>query len=294
MCYKDRVRDGALAVVGRMHATIGLCGDEAAAERWEHRSGVACGCRDGLRELFYGVYQKDTDKCLDALETMGVLVGGDRTSIKRTAEFFLKSFDTRLAEQRKERQADPDSQKSFKAQRTKEDSKERRKQVRCVLCLFPSPHRSHGRRGSGVCACRCCGRRICGPRPRLGARCNHGGREADAAACVVQILSNIGEDLLVASADKPFRFPAEFTFVVRSFTVLDGIGKSLSPRFDISEISAPYARELILDGKPAFTRLQDKVAKGVRRNNKAVKGLFDSTLKIDEINEALKRCAALT
>lgn len=109
--------------------------------------------------------------------------------------------------------------------------------------------------------------------------------------CGVQILSTIGEDLLVASADKPFRFPAEFTFVVRSFTVLDGIGKSLSPRFDISEISAPYARELILDGKPAFTRLQDRVSKGVRRNNKAVKGLFDSTLKIDEINEALKRCA---
>lgn len=108
----------------------------------------------------------------------------------------------------------------------------------------------------------------------------------------VQILSTIGEDLLVASADKPFRFPAEFTFVVRSFTVLDGIGKSLSPRFDISEISAPYARELILDGKPAFTRLQDRVAKGVRRNNKAVKGLFDSTLKIDEINEALKRYAS--
>jgi len=27
-------------------------------------------------ELFYGVYQRDADKCLDALITMGVLVGG--------------------------------------------------------------------------------------------------------------------------------------------------------------------------------------------------------------------------
>ena len=37
------------------------------------------------------MYQKDSDKCLDALETMGVLVGGDRTSVKRTADFFLEA-----------------------------------------------------------------------------------------------------------------------------------------------------------------------------------------------------------
>jgi hypothetical protein len=70
--------------------------------------------------------------CLDALETMGVLVGGDRTSVKRTADFFLKSFEERLAQQRAEREADPESQKTFKAQRTKEDSKAKRKQV-CLL-----------------------------------------------------------------------------------------------------------------------------------------------------------------
>lgn len=39
--------------------------------------------------------------------------------------------------------------------------------------------------------------------------------------------------------------------MVRSFTVLDGIGKSLDPRFDISEIAAPYARELLLEGSAA-------------------------------------------
>jgi len=51
------------------------------------------------------------------------------------------------------------------------------------------------------------------------------------------------------------RFPATFTFVVRSFTVLDGIGKSLDPRFDISEIAAPYARELLLEGAPQVSYL---------------------------------------
>ena len=39
------------------------------------------------------------------------------------------------------------------------------------------------------------------------------------------------QDLLLAAADQPFRFPATFTFVVRSFSVLDGIGKTLDPRW---------------------------------------------------------------
>lgn len=70
-----------------------------------------------------------------------------------------------------------------------------------------------------------------------------------------------GEDLLLASADKPFRFPATFTFVVRSFTVLDGIGKGLDPRFDISEIAAPYARNLLLEAQPQFAKLQADLGK---------------------------------
>jgi hypothetical protein len=28
------------------------------------------------------------------------------------------------------------------------------------------------------------------------------------------------------------------------------VGKSLDPRFDISEIAAPYARQLLLEGQP--------------------------------------------
>lgn len=36
-------------------------------------------------------------RCIDALVTMGVLVpGGDRTAVRRTAEFFLKNFEVRL------------------------------------------------------------------------------------------------------------------------------------------------------------------------------------------------------
>ncbi|GAB4813023.1 hypothetical protein N2152v2_000069 [Parachlorella kessleri] len=188
---------------------------------------IPSGIRGGLMELFYGVYEKDADRCLDALVAMGVLVpGGDRVAVRRTAEFFLKSFQDRLEEQKRERQRSKEYEKTFKAQTvTKDDMKARRK----------------------------------------------------------QILANIGEDLLVAAADKPFRFPATFTFVVRSFTVLDGIGKGLDPRFDISEIAAPYARELLLEGQPQYAALQKEFQKRLGLQNRAVKNLFKGPNYIEDV-----------
>ncbi len=41
---------------------------------------------------------QDPDRCIDALVAMGVLVpGGDRVAIRRTAVFFLNSFQVRAA-----------------------------------------------------------------------------------------------------------------------------------------------------------------------------------------------------
>lgn len=49
--------------------------------------------RSGLLELFYGVYEKDSDRCIDALIRMGVLVANtDRTAVRRTADYFLQNF----------------------------------------------------------------------------------------------------------------------------------------------------------------------------------------------------------
>ena len=62
---------------------------------------------------------------------------------------------------------------------------------------------------------------------------------------------------------------ATFTFVVRSFTVLDGIGKGLDPRFDISEISAPYARGLLLEGNPQYAALLKEFKKKAGTQNRA-------------------------
>ena len=168
---------------------------------------------------------------------MGVLVdGGDMTAVKRTADFFLGSFDNRVEDQQKARTENKeDYEAEFKPKRTKEEKKERRK----------------------------------------------------------QILSNIGEDLLVVSKDQPFRFPAELTFVVRAFSVLDGIGKSLNKKFDIGEISAPYARNLLIDDNPSalppqVVARQRDFERRFDRQNKAIVNLFKGPDAIEEIADIVR------
>jgi predicted unusual protein kinase regulating ubiquinone biosynthesis (AarF/ABC1/UbiB family) len=76
---------------------------------------------------------------------------------------------------------------------------------------------------------------------------------------------------------------------VRSFTVLDGIGKSLDPRFDISEISAPYARELLLEGNPVMAKYAKDIKRRFETQNRAVVNLFKSPNKIDDVAATMAR-----
>jgi hypothetical protein len=60
----------------------------------------------------------------------------------------LQSFQERLAEQRAERESNPDSQKEFKGQRSKEESTEKRKAVRMLMpvqCLSATLSRTRTR-----------------------------------------------------------------------------------------------------------------------------------------------------
>ena len=73
--------------------------------------------------------------------------------------------------------------------------------------------------------------------------------------------------------------PAELTFVVRAFSVLDGIGKSLNKKFDIGEISAPYARNLLIEDNPSslppqVVARQRDFQRRFDRQNKAIVNLF--------------------
>ncbi len=60
-----------------------------------------------------------------------------------------------------------------------------------------------------------------------------------------QSVAAISEDLYELAYDQPFRFPATFTFVMRAFSTLEGVGKGLDPEFNFMEVAKPYAMQLM-------------------------------------------------
>ncbi|RDX98985.1 Protein ACTIVITY OF BC1 COMPLEX KINASE 8, chloroplastic, partial [Mucuna pruriens] len=179
--------------------------------------------REGLLETFYGVYEKNPDKVLQAMIQMGVLVPtGDMTAVRRTAQFFLNSFEERLAAQRRERE-EAITELGFKKPLTKEEKIKKKKQR------------------------------------------------------------------LAAIADQPFRFPATFTFVVRAFSVLDGIGKGLDPRFDITEIAKPYALELLRFREAGVEVILKDFRKRWDRQSQAFYNLFRQADRVDKLADIIQR-----
>ncbi len=60
-----------------------------------------------------------------------------------------------------------------------------------------------------------------------------------------QSVAAISDDLYEIAYNQPFRFPATFTFVMRAFSTLEGVGKGLDPDFNFMEVAQPYAMQLI-------------------------------------------------
>ncbi|NBD33869.1 MAG: AarF/ABC1/UbiB kinase family protein [Cyanobacteria bacterium] len=60
-----------------------------------------------------------------------------------------------------------------------------------------------------------------------------------------QSVAEISDDLYEIAYNNPFRFPATFTFVMRAFSTLEGVGKSLDPNFNFMAVAQPYAMDLM-------------------------------------------------
>jgi predicted unusual protein kinase regulating ubiquinone biosynthesis (AarF/ABC1/UbiB family) len=63
-----------------------------------------------------------------------------------------------------------------------------------------------------------------------------------------QSVSAISDDLYEIAYDQPFRFPATFTFVMRAFSTLEGVGKGLDPEFNFMEVAKPFAMQIMTNG----------------------------------------------
>lgn len=103
-----------------------------------------------------------------------------------------------------------------------------------------------------------------------------------------QSVTEISDDLYEIAYGQPFRFPATFTFVMRAFSTLEGVGKGLDPQFNFMEVAKPFAMQLMSNGNPtseANSLLSELSRQAVQVGNTA----FGLPRRIEDTLDKLER-----
>jgi predicted unusual protein kinase regulating ubiquinone biosynthesis (AarF/ABC1/UbiB family) len=101
-----------------------------------------------------------------------------------------------------------------------------------------------------------------------------------------QSVDAISEDLYEIAYGQPFRFPATFTFVMRAFSTLEGVGKGLDPEFNFMEVAQPYAMKLMTNNTPNGSTIFDELGRQAAQVGTAALGLPG---RIDDTIDKLER-----
>ena len=111
------------------------------------------------------------------------------------------------------------------------------------------------------------------------------------------IKETVGTDLQTLTENNVFRFPPTFTFIFRSFASIDGIGKGLSPTFDVGKLAQPFI-EVFTEGqkgnKTDFEKNLGIFGKATGLNIKDVNTAITSPRRIEYIEETLRSMEAGT
>jgi predicted unusual protein kinase regulating ubiquinone biosynthesis (AarF/ABC1/UbiB family) len=101
-----------------------------------------------------------------------------------------------------------------------------------------------------------------------------------------QSISQISDDLYDIAYDQPFRFPATFTFVMRAFSTLEGVGKGLDPDFNFMEVAQPFAMQLMTNGNGKNGSIFDELGRQAAQVGSTALGL---PRRIEDTIEKLER-----